>query len=130
MPSSSPNDQFTINNKSNNKGNNAKTIIDELFLNIRQRSSYDRLTEKTIHKTYEFFMHFPRHMTSNNRITLDNIRSGLRLFQALEIFFILQIKVDIENKGIMILVDEIGYRKVRYLVFKKCVLNAIRQFNV
>lgn len=35
-----PNDQFAINIKSDNEGNNAVAIIERLFLNIRYRSSY------------------------------------------------------------------------------------------
>ena len=73
-------------------------------------------------------MHTPRHMTFNDRIALCGIRSGLRPFQALEIFSMLQIEVDTQSGGI--LADEIGYRKVRYLDFKNCVANAIRHFNV
>lgn len=29
-----------------------------------------------------------------------------------------------------ILVDEIEYRKIKYLVFKKCIINTIKHFNI
>ena len=73
-------------------------------------------------------MHSLKHMISNNLIALCGIRSELRPFQALEILFILQIEINMQSEGI--LADEIGYGKVRYLVFKKCVANAIQHFNV
>ena len=97
-------------------------------MNIGHRLSYERLTEKAVQETCEFFMHTPRHMTSNDRIALRGIRSGLRPFQALGIFSMLQIEVDTQSGGI--LADEMGYGKVRYLDFKKCVANTIRHFNV
>ena len=127
-PSPSPNDQFATDNESDNRGNNAVATIEELFLNIEHRSSYKRLTEKAVQETCEFFMHTPRHMTSNDQIALRGIRSGLRPFQALGIFSMLQIEVDTQSGGI--LADEMGYGKVRYLDFKKCVANTIRHFNV
>lgn len=79
-PSPSPNDQFATDDESNNGGNNAVAMIEELFLNIGHRSSYERLTEKAIQETYEFFMHTSRHMTSNDQIALRSIRSELRPF--------------------------------------------------
>ena len=94
MPSPSLDDQFATNNKSNDGGNNAVATIEELFLNIKHRSSYEKLTKKAVRETCEFFIHFPRHMISNDRIALCGIRSGLRPFQALEIFSMLQIEVD------------------------------------
>ena len=127
-PSPSPDDQFATDDESDDGGNNAVATIEELFLNIGHRSSYERLTEKAVQETCEFFMHTPRHMTSNDRIALRGIRSGLRPFQALGIFSMLQIEVDTRSGGI--LADEMGYGKVRYLDFKKCVANAIRHFNV
>lgn len=127
-PSPSPDDQFATDDKSDDGGNNAVATIEELFLNIRHRSSYERLTEKAVQETCEFFMHTPRHMTSNDRIALRGIRSWLRPFQALGIFSMLQIKMDTQSGGI--LAEEMGYEKVRYLDFKKCVANIIRHFNV
>lgn len=66
LPSPSPDDQFAIDVKSNNKSNDAVATIEGLFLNIGHRSSYERLTEKTVHETCEFFMHSPRHMSSKD----------------------------------------------------------------
>lgn len=66
MPSFSPNNQFATNDKSNDKGNNDVVIIKELFLNIRYRSSYEKLIEKAVQKTYKFFIYFLKHMISNN----------------------------------------------------------------
>ncbi|MCJ1347429.1 hypothetical protein MMC31_005654, partial [Peltigera leucophlebia] len=79
-PSPSPDDQFATDDESDDRGNNAVATIEELFLNIGHRSSYERLTEKAVQETCEFFMHTPRHMTSNNWIALRGIRSGLRPF--------------------------------------------------
>ena len=57
MSSSSLNNQFATNVKSNNKDNNIVVTIEGLFLNIRYKLSYKRLTKKVVYKTYKFFMH-------------------------------------------------------------------------
>ncbi len=124
----SPGDQFAINVKSNDKDNNAVVTIEGLFLNIGHRLSYKRSTEKAIYETCEFFMHSARHINSKDRVVLHRIRLGLRLFQALGIFLMLQIKVNTSNGNI--LVDEMGYRKVRYRIFWEFVANITRYFNV
>ena len=45
-PSPSPDDQFATDDERDDGGNNAVAMIEEQFLNIRHRSSYERLTEK------------------------------------------------------------------------------------
>lgn len=50
-PSFSPNSQFAINNESNNRSDNAVIIIEGLFLNIRYRLLYKRLTKKAVLET-------------------------------------------------------------------------------
>lgn len=112
MASPSPGGQFATNFESNDEGNNAVATIEALFLNIGHRSSYERLTEKAIHETCKFFMQSVRHMNSKDRVVLCEIRLGLRPFQALGIFLMLQIEVNIGSGGI--LADEMGYGKVRY----------------
>ena len=67
-------------------------------------------------------------MTSNDWVALYGIRSGLRPFQTLGICFMLQIEMDTQSGGI--LADKMRYGNGRYLVFKKCIANAIRYFNV
>lgn len=52
----------------------------------------------------------------------------MRPFQALKNFSMLQIKVNTRSGGI--LADKMEYRKVRYLIFLKFVINIIRHFNV
>ncbi len=126
--STSPGDQFTTDVKSNNKDNNVVVTIEVLFLNIGYRSFYERLMEKVVHETCEFFIHSARHMSSKDRVAFCVIRLELRPFQALRIFLMLQIEVDIGNEGI--LADKIGYGKVRYLIFWEFVANIIRRFNV
>lgn len=108
-------DQCANNVKSNDMNNNAVAIIEGLFLNIRYRSSYKRLIEKIVHETWKFLIHSTRHISSRDWMALDGIRLGLRPFQALGIFLMLQIKVDTGSKGII--VDKIRYRKERYLIF-------------
>lgn len=54
-------------------------------------------------------------MTSKDRMALCGIKSGLRPFQPLEIFWMLQIKVDTSSGSILL--DEKEYEKVRYLIF-------------
>lgn len=66
LASPSPNDQFAIDIESNNKDNNAVTIIKRIFLNIRHRSFNERLMEKVVHKTYKLFLHSTRHMSSKD----------------------------------------------------------------
>ena len=67
-------------------------------------------------------------MSSKDRVALCGIRLELKPFQALGIFSMLQIEVDTGSGGIF--ADEIGYEKVRYLIFWKLVANIIRRFNV
>ena len=50
MFSSSTNDLFVTNIKSNNKDNNVVDIIERLFLNIKYILSYKRSTKKMAHK--------------------------------------------------------------------------------
>lgn len=71
--------------------------------------------KKTVYKTYKFFMHFVRHMSFKDRMAPYGIKSGLKQFQALGIFLILQIEGNTHSGSI--LVDEMEYRKVRYLLF-------------
>lgn len=97
-------------------------------MNIRYRSSYERLLEKVVWETCKFFIHPPRHITLKDRIAFSDIKSGLRSFQALGIFFMLKIEMDKQSGNI--LADKIGYRKVRYLIFEKYITNLIRRFNV
>lgn len=84
-------------------------------MNIRHKLFYKRLIEKAVDETYKFFMHSTRHMSSKDCVALYGIRSGLRLFQALGIFSMLEIKVDIGSGGIF--ADEMRYKKVRYQIF-------------
>lgn len=67
-------------------------------------------------------------MSSKNRVAFCKIKLGLSPFQALGIFLIRQIKVDIRSRGI--LVDNIEYGKVKYLISWKFVINIIKRFNV
>lgn len=59
-------DQFAIDIESDNESNNIVVTIERLFLNIRHRSSYKRLIEKAVYKTYILFIHSVRHMSSKN----------------------------------------------------------------
>lgn len=56
------------------------------------------------------------------------IKLGLRPFQALEIFLILQIEVDIGSKDIF--EDKMKYEKIKYLIFWELITNIIRCFNI
>lgn len=60
-------------------------------------------------------MYFTRHMNSKYQIIFCEIKTELNLFQALEIVFILQIKVDTHDKKIF--VDKIWYKKIKYRIF-------------
>lgn len=54
----SPNNQFASNVKSDNKNNNIIITIEELFLNIGYKLTYEKLIKKTIHETYIFFIFY------------------------------------------------------------------------
>lgn len=127
-PSPSPHDQFVTDDESDDGGNDAVATIEGLFLNIGYRSLYKKLTEKAVQETCELFMHSLRHMTSKDCMALCGIKSGLRPFQALGVFSMVQIELHTQSEGI--LADEMGYGKVRYLIFKKCVPKGIRRSNV
>ena len=55
-PSPFPNDEFAINNESDNRDNNAVAMMKGLFMNIGHRSSYKRFTNKALQETCEFFI--------------------------------------------------------------------------
>lgn len=97
-------------------------------MNIGYRSSYERLTEKIVYETYKFFIYSATHMSSKDQIALHRIRLGLKSFETLKIFLMLQIEVDIGIGGI--LANEIGYRKIRYQIFWEFVAKLIRHFNI
>lgn len=101
MPSFSIDNQFTTNVEDNNK---VVAIIKGLFLNIRYRSFSERLMEKAVHETCEFFMHSVKYISFKNQIALCKIKKRLKPFQALEIFLI-------------IFIHKIGYGTVRYQIF-------------
>lgn len=110
-----PDDQFATDVASDDEGNNVVAMIERLFLNVRHRSSYERLTEKAVYKTCKFSIHSTTHMSSKEWLSFRRIKFGLRPFQTLGIFLIPQIEVYIRSKGI--LVNEMGYGKIRYLIF-------------
>ena len=80
LASPSPGDQFATDVKSDDKNNNAVATIERLFFNIERKSSYERLTEKTVYETCKFFIQSTRHISSKDRMALCGIRLGLRLF--------------------------------------------------
>lgn len=73
LASSSPNNQFATNVKSYNESKNAIAIIEELFLNIGHKLFYKGLMEKALYKICKLFMHFPKHMSSKDRLALCEI---------------------------------------------------------
>lgn len=127
MSSSSSNNQFIIDVKIDNKSNNIVITIKELFLNVKNRLSYERFMEKIVYGTCEFFMHSAKHMNFKNLVALCGIKLGLNQFQALEIFLMLQIKVDIYSGNIF--VDKIENKNVKYLIFQKFIANIIKCLN-
>lgn len=101
LASSSSDNQFANNVKSNNKDNNAIATIERLFLNNRHRSSYERLTEKAVYKTCKFFIYSAKYISSKDQVALCGIRLELRPFQALGIFSMLHIEMDTSSRGIL-----------------------------
>ena len=63
LANSSLSNQFITDIQNNDKSNNAITIIERLFLNIRYRLFYKSLTEKTIYEICKFFIYFARHIS-------------------------------------------------------------------
>lgn len=69
-----------------------------------------------------------RHISFKKKIIFCKIKLRLEPFQALEIFLMLQIELNIRTGKILI--DKIKYKKIRYLIFSKFVTNIIRFFNI
>lgn len=115
------NSHYSTGSDSDDKVNNTVATIEELFLHIGHRSTYERLTEQRVQQTCQFFMHSPRRMTAKDRVPLRGIKSGLRPFQALGVFSMLQIETQTRSGGI--LADEMGYGKVSCLGFSQCMAN-------
>lgn len=84
-------------------------------MNIAQISAKEKLIEKVVHETCKFFMYSVRHMTSKNGIVFSGIRLGLKPFQALKIFAMLQIEVDTSSRDMF--VDKMRYNKIKCLIF-------------
>lgn len=72
--------QFAIDVIINDENNNAIAMIEGLFLNIKHRLSYKRLTEKAVYESYKFLIHFIWYMSYKDRMTLYRIRFGLKPF--------------------------------------------------
>lgn len=64
MVSPSFDNDYTINNESDNSKNNIVTIIKLLFINIRNKLLYKRLTQKAVQNTCEFFIFSLKHIIS------------------------------------------------------------------
>lgn len=92
MPSSSSSNQFTTNDKSDNRGNSTIAIIKGLFLNIRYRLLQKKLIMKVIQEIYVIFIHSAKHIKLNNQIVLYNFKLGLRLFQAFRFLLYYKLK--------------------------------------
>lgn len=71
--------------------------------------------EKIIYETCKIFRYFARYMSFKDWMTHYIIRLRLMSFQILGIFSILQNIVNTSSKGI--LVDKMGYGKIRYQIF-------------
>lgn len=119
---------FVIDNKCGNGDNNIIAIIEKLFINIKHRLLYKKLIQKVLHEICEFFLYSLKHIIFQNWGTFCNIESRLKLFHALEIFSLLQMKLNTQSKGI--LTNKMENKKIRYLIFIKCVAEATRQFKI
>lgn len=62
-------------------------------------------------------------MIRKDWIAFYNIKSKLKLFQVLEIFFILQIKIKIRSNDIFI--NKMEYKKIRFLYFYIYIINLL-----
>lgn len=104
-----------------------QTIIEELFLQIRDRTIYKRMTERVIVQTYEFFLHFPKQISMDDRIKPRSLSVWLRLFQAFGILSMFNIEI-VTNSG-DILADEMGFGKILILLLFSHLLIHYRQSN-
>lgn len=80
MSSHSFDNQFITKVRKNNKSNNIDAIIEELFLNIEYSLLYKKWIKKIVYKTYEFVMHFTRHMSSKDWVAFYEIKTVLKTF--------------------------------------------------
>lgn len=76
LASPSPRDYIITNVKSDSEGNNTITKIEGLFLNIRYKSFYERLTKKVVYETCKFFMYSVSYMSSKYWVVYYRIRLG------------------------------------------------------
>lgn len=67
-------------------------------------------------------------MSFKDQIAFCKIKLELSPFQALGIFLILQIEINMCSKNIF--ANKIEYKKVKYLIFCKFVANIIKNSNV
>lgn len=104
-----------------------QTIIEELFLQMEDRTTYKRMTKRVIAQTYEFFLHSSKQISMDNRIKPRSLSVGLRLFQALGIFSMFNIEIVTNSRDI--LADEMGFGKIFILLLFSHLLIHCRQSN-
>lgn len=107
--------------------NQNQATIKELFLQIEDRATYEKITKKAVARTCKFFLYFPKQMSMNNRIKLRGLFIKLKLFQVFGILFMFDIETVINNEGI--LADKRDFKKILILLLFNHLLIHHRQSN-
>ncbi len=109
---SNPDEDMTGNNLlEENSGIN----IEDLFQQVRDQTACERLTRDVLEQTCSFFQHPINKMSLSDRVPICGLKCGLRPFQALGVYYMFALEVTTMSGGI--LADDIGLRKVKYLLF-------------
>ena len=91
-----------------------QTTIKEMFRKMGDRATCGRMTERAVSQICEFFLHFPKQMSIDDKIKLRGLFVGLRQFQALGILPMFNIEIVTNSEGI--LADEMGFGQVLILL--------------
>ncbi len=94
---------------------NSGINIEDLFQQVRDQTACKRLTRDVLEQTCSFFQHLINKISLSDRVPIRSLKCGLRLFQALGVYYIFAVEVTTMSGGI--LADDMGLGKVKYLLF-------------
>lgn len=104
-----PDKNTNISNK-NTLFDQNQTTIEEFFLQIEDRTIYKKMTKRNVVQTCKFFLHSLKQIRMNDRIKLFSLSRRLKLFQASGILSMFDIKINTNNKNILI--DKMSFEEV------------------
>ncbi len=94
---------------------NSGINIEDLFQQVQDKTICKRLTKDVLEQTYSFFQHPINKMSISDWVPICGLKCDLQPFSALRVYGIFAVEVTTMSGEI--LADDIGLRKVKYLLF-------------